>query len=59
MKTYFVMNRSEFGAKIKAKTPKEAGKIFLSGKAKYELVGELWREYIEIIDEETGTDYTI
>jgi hypothetical protein len=59
MNIYYVTNRGEFGARIKAKTPEEAGEIFLSGKAKYELAGELWREYIEIIDEETGTDYTI
>jgi hypothetical protein len=58
MKIYFVTNRGEFGAKIKAKTPDEAGEIFLSGKAKYELVGELHRGYISI-NEETGTDYTL
>lgn len=59
MKTYFVTNRGEFGARIKAKSPEEAGKIFLAGKIKYELVGELHNDFIEIIDEETGTDYTL
>jgi len=51
MKTFFVTNRDEFGAKIKAKTWQEALKIFNSGKAKYELVGELWQEYIMVEDE--------
>lgn len=51
MKTYYINNRQEFGATIKAKNAGEALKKFLSGKCKYELLGELWQEYITIEDD--------
>jgi hypothetical protein len=51
MKTYYINNRQEFGATIKAKNAEEALKIFLTGKCQYELLGELWQEYITIEDE--------
>ena len=51
MKTFYVDNRSEFSAKIKAKSAKEAKEIFLQGKAKkYELIGDLWEEYVTVTD---------
>jgi len=51
MKTFYITNREEFGATIKAKNAEEAKKIFLEGKAKYVLVGELYDEYCTVEDE--------
>jgi len=45
---FLVSYRDEFGAYIEAPSRDAAIEKFLSGEAEYFLLGELWREFIEI-----------
>jgi len=50
IKTFRVEYRREFGADIRAKNWQEAVGKFHSGKAKYELISDLWDDYVEVYD---------
>jgi len=45
---FLVSYRGEFGAYIEAPSRDVAIEKFVSGEAKYFLVGDLWEEYIEV-----------